>query len=78
MRVPQKCDAFVGDCEGSSEKKGAYRVRNNDDRNQRQNRVINKRTRVNCDFVETKGKRDQRGHDRVQAEKRGEGDENTD
>ena len=78
MRIPQQFDAFVGYRERPSKNKCAHGVGGDDDRNERQYRIVDERPCVDRDLIETKGKRDQRCHDRMQAEKRGEGDENTD
>ena len=66
MWVLQQLHAFVRDRERAPEYEGAYGVREDDDRNERKDRVIDESARINRDFIEAKGKRDQRCHDRVE------------
>ena len=78
MWVLQQLHAFVRNRERTAENESADGVRNDDDRNEGNDRVVDESARVNRDFIEAKGKRDQRCHDRMQTEKRGEGDKNAD
>lgn len=78
MRVSQQFDALLRNRERASEDERADGVRNDDDRNQRQDWVVDKSAGVDRDLVEAKGKGDHGRHDRVQAQERRESDENAD
>ena len=75
MRISQQLHAFVRNRQRTSENESADGVRDDDDRDQRQDRVVDKSPGVDRDFVEAEGKRDHGRHDRVQAQKRRESDE---
>ena len=78
VRIPQKLDTGGRNSQRAAKKKSSDSVGGHDDRNQRQQRVVNESAGVNRNLVKAKEKSNQRCDYCVQPKEWGEGDENSD
>src|SRR6185369_8657656 len=76
--ILQQIEALVWDAQRPSKDECADRVRRNNYRHEGQKWIIDESAGIDRDLIEAKKEGDRRGRERVQAEERREGDENSD